>query len=159
MTDRPAGPDSPYGPSGSRWEPGPDQDDQPAAEHPAPPPRTGRDAASGLRLRCVGVPVAAAIAAGLVAVSAAGGYALGRADHRDDLTPESFTTQHGATVPGLPPAPAPAPGGGQQWGQPWEHDDDGEGLDPDGGAGSGDDDGAGDSPDGGGTSGSGAPTT
>jgi hypothetical protein len=128
--------------SGSRWEPGADDDtrqiaagtdqpparptaeptaDQPPAAQPAPgpayatPPSEAAPPAAGkprLRARSIGYPVAAAIAAGLVVVSGVGGYALGAATAGDDLDRVSF--QRG----GLPPG---GPGG---WG---DRDDDGDG--------------------------------
>jgi hypothetical protein len=117
--------------SGSRWEPGADDetrriaDDRPAeepaaqtAEQPVAPPDTPAYAASAapatekkrLRARSVGFPAAAAIAAGLVVVSGVGGYALGAATSGNDLDRVSF--QRGGFPQG-------GPGG---WG---DRDDDG----------------------------------
>jgi hypothetical protein len=119
--------------SGSRWEPGADDetqriaDDRPAeeraaaaAEQPVTPPATPAYAASAapstekkrLRARSVGFPVAAAIATGLVVVSGVGGYALGAATTGNDLDRVSF--QRGGFPQG-------GPGG---WG---DRDDDGDG--------------------------------
>lgn len=55
--------------------------------------------------RFLGVPVAAAVATGLVVASGLGGFALGAATTSDDLTPVGVRTRDGNGVPGLPGFP------------------------------------------------------
>jgi hypothetical protein len=95
-------------PTGDREEPGADDDTrriaaEPPDESPAPQPGTDHPPAAGkprLRARSLGVPVAAAVAAGLVVVSGLGGYALGAATSDGDLDRVSF--QRGGFPPGGP---------------------------------------------------------
>ena len=97
-------------PSGSRWEPPADGTgtpaDRPAAEQPGPDDATtayptaaaapdapeaaaqAEPTRTPLReRRMIGIPVASAVAAGLVVASGLGGYALGAFTSGDDLTP------------------------------------------------------------------------
>lgn len=125
-------------PSGSRWEPPADGTgtpaDQPAAAQPgpddattayptAPATATAPEAAAQsepsrtpLReRRMIGIPVASAVAAGLVVASGLGGYALGSFASGDDLTPvvsDDASSQHGQL-----------PGDGS-----FDHDGDGHGF-------------------------------
>jgi hypothetical protein len=149
--------------SGSRWEPGADDetqriaDDRPAgepaaptAEQPVTPPATIPAYAAApaaekkrLRARSVGFPAAAAIATGLVVVSGVGGYALGAATSGNDLDRVSF--QRGGFPPGGPGGwgdrdgdghgvlPGPPPGADDQ--MPGFPDQDGDGSGSDDGSG------------------------